>query len=265
MVKCSCSSWLWVLREFLAEFMGTFILVAFGLGAAAQSVLSFQDKGDFLSVNLGWCIGMILGTVVSIGVSGAHLNPAITVALVLARKHPVMKVFHYLAAQYLGAFASSAVVLLVYWDALLYYETDRGEYRATPGTAQIFSSYPAPHTSNIRGFLDQVVATALLSACYCAITDKQNRQVAAQGVPLYLGLTILGLGVAFGLNCGYPVNPARDLAPRILTAVTGWGWEVFNFHQTWFLVPIFAPHVGAVVGAGFYYLFIEIPRNKEES
>jgi len=254
-----------IVREFLAEFTGTFILVAFGTGAAAQSVLSFQNKGDFFSVDWGWGIGIILGALVSGGVSGGHLNPAITVAMALVRKLPVLKVFHYLIAQYLGAYFGSYIVLIVYKDALEYYETDRGEYRETPGTAQIFSSYPAPHLSIIRGFIDQVVATALLSLCFCAVTDKKNMGVSKQAVPLFLGLTVLGIGICFGFNCGYPINPARDFSPRILTAICGWGLKVFTIHQTWFLVPIFAPHLGAIIGAGYYYLFIEIPRNKDQS
>ena len=84
---------------------------------------------------------------------------------------------HYLGGQYLGAFLASATVFVVYWDALVWYEHDRGGYRTTPDTAGIFGTYPAPHLTLAGGILDQVVVTALLLLCVCAITDRRNMKV----------------------------------------------------------------------------------------
>ena len=86
---------------------------------------------------------------------------------------------HYLAGQYLGAFLGSATVFCVYWDALVWYEHDRGYWRSTPDTASIFSTYPGPHLSLAGGILDQVVVTALLLTCVCAITDRRNMKVSS--------------------------------------------------------------------------------------
>ena len=173
-----------------------------------------------------------MGVVVSGGVSGGHLNPAITVAVASVGKFPWKKVPHYLAGQYLGAFLGSATVFLVYWDALVWYEHDRGSWRSTPETAGIFSTFPGTHLSLVGGILDQTVVTALLLTCVCAITDRKNMKVAAvtvvtllsvlcqvskQCVPLFIGLTVLAIGISFGYNCGYAINPARDLAPRLFT------------------------------------------------
>jgi len=246
------------LREFMAECGGTFLLVVFGCGSIAQSVLSLGIKGDFFSINWGWCIGAILGLLLSGEVSGGHINPAVTVALATLGKFPWRKVPHYLAAQYLGAFVASAVVFLVYWEALVWYEHDRGGYRVTPDTAAIFGTFPSHHLTLQGGVLDQVVATSLLLLCICAITDKNNMKVSKHMIPFFVGLTILAIGICFGFNCGYAINPARDLAPRIFTMISGWGFDVFTYSYHWWVVPIFATHIGAIIGAWIYYLAIEI-------
>jgi len=248
----------------MAECFGTFILVVFGCGSIAQSVLSLQTKGDFFSINWGWCLGATLGTLVSGGVSGGHLNPAVTVALATLGKVPWKKVPHYIGAQYLGAFIASFFVFLVYWDALVWYEHDRGGYRITPDTAGIFGTYPSHHLTYAGGVGDQVLGTALLLLCVCAITDKRNMQVSKQLVPFFVGLTVLGIGICFGYNCGYAVNPARDFAPRLFSALAGWGPDVFTYSYHWWVVPIFATHIGAVVGAWLYYLAIELNWPAEE-
>ena len=119
----------------------------------------------------------MLGLLLCGEVSGGHINPAVTVALATLGKFPWRRVPHYLAAQYLGAFLASAAVFLVYWDALVWYEHDRGRYRATPDTAAIFGTYPAPHLTLWGGVGDQLLGTGLLLLCVCAITDRNNMRV----------------------------------------------------------------------------------------
>ena len=108
-------------------------------------------------------------------------------------------------------------MFLVYWDALVWYEHDRGGYRTTPDTASIFGTFPAPHLTLAGGILDQVVVTGLLLLCVCAITDRNNMKVSKQLIPFFVGLTILAIGVCFGYNSGYAINPARDFAPRLFS------------------------------------------------
>jgi len=253
------------IREFLAEFLGTFVLVTFGNGSVAQSVLSLQTKGNFFSINWGWGIGVFLGMVISSGVSGGHLNPAVSVALASLGKLPWRKVPHYLAGQYLGAFTASCTVFLAYWDGLVWYEHDRGAYRSIPETAAIFSTYPSPHLSYIGGIGDQFLGTFLLLVCICAVSDSRNMPEENQliRVPLVTGCSVLGLGISLGYNCGYAVNPARDLAPRVFSALTGWGPGVFSAFNHWWVVPVVACHLGAVAGAWLYYMVVE--RNWTES
>src|SRR4249920_3608242 len=105
-------------RELLAEFFGTFILIVFGVGVVAQTVLSKQGAGSPLSINIAWGLAVTMGCYVSAGVTGAHLNPAVTLALAVHRRFPANKVGPYVLAQMLGAFVASAVVYLTYHEAL---------------------------------------------------------------------------------------------------------------------------------------------------
>src|SRR6187549_2197575 len=99
-----------LVREVLAEFFGTFILIVFGIGVVAQVVLSKQTAGTFLSINVAWGLAVTMGCYVSAGVTGAHLNPAVTLALAVHRRFPWAKVLPYSLAQLAGAFLASAVV-----------------------------------------------------------------------------------------------------------------------------------------------------------
>src|SRR3954468_650520 len=102
----------------LAEFLGTFVLIVFGVGVVAQTVLSKGTGGTTLSINIAWGLAVTMGCYVSAGVTGAHLNPAVTLALAVHRKLPWNKVLPYTVAQVAGAFAASAVVFLTYHEAL---------------------------------------------------------------------------------------------------------------------------------------------------
>src|SRR5215217_4719054 len=105
-------------RELLAEFFGTFILIVFGVGVVAQVVLSKGAAGSALSINVAWGLAVTMGCYVSAGVTGAHLNPAVTLALAARRAFPWRKVLPYSLAQIAGAFVASAVVFLTYHEAL---------------------------------------------------------------------------------------------------------------------------------------------------
>ena len=109
-------------REAAAEFLGTFILIAFGVGVVAQTVLSKEANGSFLGINIGWGLAVMLGIYVSAGVSGAHLNPAVTIALAVHRAFPWNKVVPYSIAQIAGAFVASAVVYATYREALFAFD-----------------------------------------------------------------------------------------------------------------------------------------------
>ncbi|XP_068223197.1 aquaporin-7-like [Palaemon carinicauda] len=263
-------------KEFLSEFLGTFILVMFNDGAVAQSVFSNGDKGGPFPAYWGAGVGACLGVLVSGGVSGGHINPAVTLAMAAWRKLPWVKVPYYLMGQYAGAFLASSVLYGVYFDALKHFETTRslktaGIWATYPGTITNVDGAVSDFLTNSNGFADQVVGTMLLLICVCAITDTRNVGVPQYLVPLYVGFAVLNINNCFGLNCSCAINPARDFAPRLFTFIAGWGTDPFAATTidgiVWWWVPIIAPHVGGILGAGIYIFFIERhhPREKDKS
>lgn len=239
-------------REAAAELLGTFILIAFGVGVVAQTVLSRNVNGSYLAINIGWGLAVMLGVYTAAGVSGAHLNPAVTLALAVTRGFPWAKVAPYVVAQVLGAFAGAALVSMNYAEAFNAFDGGLRQVQGDQGTAGIFATYPQPFLTIAGGFIDQIVGTALLMATILAIGDQRNNPPPAWLAPVIVGGIVVAIGVAFGFNAGYAINPARDLGPRLFTAVGGWGSGVFSAANGWWWVPVIAPCVGAVLGAIVY-------------
>jgi len=246
-----------LMREVMAEFLGTFILIVFGVGVVAQVVLSRSTAGSPLSINIAWGLAVTMGCYVSAGVTGAHLNPAVTLALAVHRKLPWSKVLPYSLAQLAGAFAASAVVYVTYHEALIAFDGGVRHVLGPQGTAGIWATYPQPFLSAFPGgFIDQVVGTALLVGVIFGITDSRNSPAPAGLAPVVVGLLVVLIGATFGFNAGYAINPARDFGPRLFTFVAGWGGEVFTAGNNWWWVPIIAPCVGGVAGGWVYDVFV---------
>ena len=164
----------------LAEFFGTFILIVFGVGVVAQVVLSKHAAGDALSINIAWGLAVTMGCYVSAGVTGAHLNPAVTLALAVHRKLPWGKVLPYTVAQLAGAFVASAVVFVTYHEAINAFDGGVRQVLGAQGTAGIWATYPQPFLSTFPGgFIDQVVGTALLVGVH--LRDHRQPQLARAG------------------------------------------------------------------------------------
>lgn len=245
-----------VMREVLAEVLGTAVLILFGTGVVAQTVLSGGANGSYLGINLTWGLGVTMGCYIAGAVSGAHLNPAVTLALAVHRDFPWRKVLPYVAGQMLGAFLASAVVYLTYMEALGTFDGGVRQVLGAHGTAGIWATYPQPYLSTFPGgFIDQVVGTAILMGVIFGITDSRNASP-AWFTPIAVGLLVVAIGAAFGVNAGYAINPARDLAPRLFTAVAGWGPEVFTAGNHWWWVPVVAPPIGAILGGRVYDLLV---------
>jgi MIP family channel proteins len=242
-----------VLREALGEFLGTFVLIVFGTAVVAQFVLSGGSHGSYLAINLGWGLAVTMAVYVSAGVSGAHLNPAVTLAVAVHRGFPWKKVLPYCIAQLAGAFMGALMTFLTYREAFDRFDGGVRSVTGAKATAGIFATYPQEFLSAVPGGLvDQVVGTALLLLLIFALGDNRNLAPEPKLSPVVVGAAVVLIGMTFGFNAGYAINPARDLGPRLFTLLGGWGGEVFRAGNGWWWVPIVGPLLGGLLG-GFVY------------
>jgi aquaglyceroporin related protein len=250
------------IREPAAEMLGTMVLILFGTGGICQVVLGGSTKvesapkGDWLSLNTGWAAGAAAGVWVSGGISGGHINPVVTICAALFRKFPWKKVPLYILGQLLGAFFGSLFVYANYFHAIDLFEGGNG-VRTVPGTASLFASYAAPYMSSANCFFDEFLGTFLLLMVVWAVTDSRNGPPPSGLVPLAIFFAILGIGATFGMQTGYAINPARDLGPRLMTFLAGYGTEVFTYRsQYWLWCTILGPLAGGVVACFLYDLLL---------
>lgn len=263
--KCQIRSQL--VRECMAECLGVYILILFGCGTVAQVTTSREKNGDYLSINLGFALGVTFGIFASRGVSGAHLNPAVTLSLCVLGRHPWIKLPFYVFFQVVGAFLAAATVALQYYDAIQTFSGGQLTVTGSTATAGIFSTYPADYLSLWGGIVDQVIGTAALLLCVLSLGDQKNGSLPDGLQPVLVGAVVLVIGLSMGSNCGYALNPARDFGPRLFTYIAGWGADVFRAGGGWWWVPIVAPCVGALLGTLIYQLMVEVhhPATSQEA
>jgi glycerol uptake facilitator protein len=265
-----------LLGDLGAEFLGTFVLIAFGDGVVAMAVAAlnqsgrgmkiFDASGDWLLITWGWAMAVTMGVYVAGGVTGAHLNPAVTLAFAVRRAFPWGRVPAFWLAQVLGAFVGAALVFIVYYAAIGSWEQANHVTRGAPGsfvTYSIFATFPAPYFlgNPIWPLIDQIVGTAFLLMFISALIDRRNLAPKANLTPWLVGLAVAAIGMSYGANAGYAINPARDFGPRLFAALAGWGQVALPGNGPWysnyFWVPIVGPLVGGVIGVFVYEFFIK--------
>jgi glycerol uptake facilitator protein len=224
----------------------------FGSGAVAMVLLFGKGvpgeiiHGGYTNITLGWGLGVTMGCYVAGRISGAHLNPAVTIAFAVFRGFPWRKVGSYAAAQTLAAFCAAA---LVFWNYLPAF------HAADPNldhTAQIFTTFPAFPQQPMAGLLDQLIGTGLLLFMVLAITDERNQPPQANLTPILIGAIVVAIGMGFGRLHGYAINPARDLGPRMWTVLAGFRNNGLTDGTYVFWVPIVGPILGGLMGAAAY-------------
>ncbi|WP_031500400.1 MIP/aquaporin family protein [Bryobacter aggregatus] len=241
-----------LLYEATAEFIGTMIIILFGAGVVAMTQLFGTGtpgeivNGGFTNITLGWGLAVMMGVAVSAKVSGAHLNPAVTISLAIFRGFSWSKVLPYLAAQFTGAFCGAALVYLNYRPAFLAHDP------GLESTAGVFSTFPRFPEIPLAGFVDQVIGTALLLFLVLAVTDENNLQAPPWLTPMLVGLIVVAIGMSFGSLHGYAINPARDFGPRLFTAIAGFKHNGLTDGTYVWLIPFFAPILGGIVGTAAY-------------
>lgn len=232
------------MKVFLAELLGTMILILLGNGVVANTVLkkSKAENSGWLTICFGWALGVAIPVVMFGAVSGAHFNPAVTIGLAVIGKFAWSSVPIYVAAQFIGAFIGAVLVFVYFYPH--YKETeDKGAKLAT------FATGPAIKNT-VFNFISEFIGTAIL---VFAILGVGTAKVAEGLGPIIVGGIILAMGVCLGGTTGYAINPFRDLAPRIAHAIlpipgkgdSDWGYA-------W--IPVVGPLLGGVVGAILFNL-----------
>lgn len=234
-------------KEFMAELIGTMFILLFGNGVCAMN--SLFNLGGYTNITFAWGIGVFLGILVSSRVSGAHLNPAVTLALVITKRFPKSKMAYFIIAQMLGAFLGAALVYFFYKAKFLISDPTLSH------SAAIFSTFPAVDLF-IPSLASEVIATAILLFGILAIVDHFIFDKAGFLAPFAIATLIVGIGMAFGGMHGYAMNPARDFSPRLFTAILGFSNNGLTDGSHIWLVPVLGPLIGGPIGALFYDLTI---------
>jgi glycerol uptake facilitator protein len=235
------------MNEFFAEFFGTAMIIVFG-GGVVSNVLLNKTKGNnsgWIVITFGWAVGVFTGVLIAAPISGAHLNPAVTIALVLVKKFSLSQLPLYVTAQMLGAMFGAFLVWVAYknhFDA-----TDDADLKLA-----VFCTAP-----NIRSYvhnvLTEIIGTFVLALAVLYMAEPEVGLGSLNALPV--AIVVLGLGLSLGGPTGYAINPARDLGPRLMhTFLPIHGKRDSDWAYSW--VPIVGPIIGAALAAGIYDLFL---------
>ncbi|HLQ96718.1 MAG TPA: MIP/aquaporin family protein [Pseudogracilibacillus sp.] len=258
--------------EMLSEFFGTFVLILFGDGVVGLVVAGmygsgradeiFAAGGDWMIIGWGWGLAVAFGVYVAGGVSGAHLNPAVTLGHAFKGLVEWKKVIPYWIAQTVGAFLGALVVYIEYYQSIDMLNEANGVTRASEGgldTFSIFATFPAEAAGGTWGvpLFDQILGTFLLVFLIYALIDNKNVGFGglAKISPFVVGLIVVAVGISFGTNAGYAINPARDFGPRLFAWFAGWGPNAFPGPGNYWWIPIIGPLIGGAI-APFAYVWI---------
>jgi glycerol uptake facilitator protein len=271
-----------VWRQVIAEAVGTFLLIFFGCGVVHAAVLTGAQQGLW-QVAIVWGISIMLAIYAIGAVSGAHINPAMTLAFAAWRGFPKNRVIPFIAAQFVGSVIAAAALYFLFGPLLSAKEAEKGVVRGAAGsevTAMCYGEYyPNPNMwsagpdfisleerENVRrlvphhvAFAAELLGTLILSFIVFAVTDGRNPGRPLNGqAPIFIGLTIAALISVIAPLTQACFNPARDLGPRCFAAVAGWGSIALPGFQDfgWLTVYIIAPFAGAMIGGGLYELLI---------
>lgn len=230
-----------------AEFLGTAVLILLGSGVCANLALnkSKAQGGGWIVVTAAWGFAVAVAAYMTGWVSGAHLNPALTIALAVIGSFEWGLVPGYIIAQLLGAIVGASLTFAAFKDHFA--ATDDADAKLG-----IFATGPAIR-NNVSNFITEAIGTAMLVAGILGITNSNNN-MGAVGT-LMVGFLVWSIGLSLGGPTGYAINPARDLGPRIAHAIlpipgkrdSDWGYA---------LIPILGPIVGGTIGALIYQFFL---------
>jgi len=269
-----------LLGQSIAEFIGTFILVFFGVGSVVTAVSTGAQQGLW-QVAIVWGVGIALAIYAVGAVSGAHMNPAVTIAMSTWRGFPKVKIAPYILAQVAGAFCGSLVLYALFHGVIANFEAASnimrgasgsqlsammfGEYFPNPGilgtTEKAFTAVPVP-----TAMLAEAIGTALLVCFIFALTEARNSNTPRYLTPLFVGLSVSIIISIVAPLTQAGLNPARDFGPRLVSYIFGWGEVAIPGPRGgFFTVYILSPIIGGILGGGVYQTFIRPFLKNDES
>lgn len=260
-------------KEFLGEFIGTFLMVLFGCGAVAVTTLFGSHQGLF-QIAMIWGIGVTLAIYITRNLSCAHFNPAVTIAMAVSGRMNVRKVPHYLAAQFTGAFAAGLAIYGLFGTSIAAYEQQHGLVRGSfesVETAKMFGEYYMQPGSSAQvsiwlAIAAELFGTFLLVLTIFCLTENCNvGKPSFQLAPVFIGLTVTSIICLLAPLTQAGLNPARDFGPRLVAWMFGWGkWAFPDSCGGFFWVYMLAPVVGGILAALLFTHVIE-PAMKQKS
>ena len=242
------------MQQYLAEFIGTMILIILGDGVVAGVLLrnSKAENSGWIVITFGWAVAVMIAVYCVGRISGAHINPAVTLGLASIGEFSWADVPGYIIAQFLGAFVGAVIVWLAYLPHW-------GETADAGLKLGVFSTAPAIYNT-AANLITEIIGTAVLVFGVLGIVSNAGEMgsdlasVFSTGIaPMLVGLLVLGIGLSLGGPTGYAINPARDLGPRIAHAVlpiAGKGGNDWGY--SW--IPVVGPIIGGILGAWLFRL-----------
>lgn len=249
-----------LIGEMIAEALAMFIIILVGDSAACMYTLYDPSpyKQAYWGVCIAWGLAVSIAIYVTGGVSGAHANPAVTLAMAMFRGFSWKKLVPYALAQVFGAFLGAAVVYAMFSPVIDHFNAVNHLTRAGDGgAAGVFFTHPGEGITPIHALFDQVILTALLMLGVFAVTEERNTFAPKGNTgPLIIGLLVAIIGASAGYLEAWALNPARDFGPRVLAYLMGWGSQAFPSPGNYWWVPIAGPLMGGVLGAGVHQYLI---------
>jgi len=242
-------------KLYLSELIGTYMFVGIGLASVATLVLGMSDI-SYSFMSLAWGIAIAIAIYLTGSISGAHMNPAVTLAMVVWSGFEKKKAVGYIIAQIIGAFLAAATVYFLFAEKIVAFEALNGWVRGTSdgnSTMGIFVTSASEGLAMWKAFLVEVVDTMILVLTIYAVTDNKNASAPSAGLgAIMIGISVTLCGWALGPLTGFAMNTARDFGPRLFLLIAGWGKYAFGANLYGLIVPVFAPIVGGVLAGGLY-------------
>ena len=257
-------------KDFFGELIGIFVIVFFGCGSVAVTILFSLNLGLF-QIAIIWGIAVTIAIYLSRHFSGAHLNPAVSLAILILKRMNLKKFSIYIIAQFIGAFLAAFVLYLLFYDSISHYESIHGIIRGSSEsikTAMMFGEfYPNPGiqkelitVTTWNAFVAEGLGTFLLVIIIFLLTDKNIKSKPNQNiVPIFIGLTVSLIICIIAPLTQAGINPARDFAPRLFSMIAGWGDRAYpDKHYGFITVYILGPLTGGALASILFSVILKL-------